>query len=68
MVEVMPRRLEDRGGGLARVDGRARVWWKGLAMPREEDEFALTYYNSLTTWIEIDRAISPPSPSRGPRI
>src|SRR5262249_32101142 len=27
---------------------------EGLAMPREEDEFALSYYNSLTTWIEID--------------
>ncbi len=51
--EVMPRRLEDRGGGLARVDGRLRLV-EGLAMPREEAEFALTYYNSLTTWIEID--------------
>lgn len=52
-VEVIPRRLEDRGGGLARVDGRLRLV-EGLAMPREEDEFALTYYNSLTTWIGID--------------
>jgi hypothetical protein len=52
-IEVMARRLEDRGGGLARVDGRMRLV-EGLAMPREEDEFALTYYNSLTTWLSID--------------
>jgi hypothetical protein len=51
--EVTPRRLEDRGGGLARVDGRVRLV-EGLAMPHEEDEFALTYYNSMTTWIDID--------------
>lgn len=51
--EVTPRRMEDRGGGLARVDGRLRLL-EGLAMPREECEFALTYYNSATTWISID--------------
>jgi hypothetical protein len=45
--------LEDRGGGLARVDGRLRLI-EGLAMPREEDEFRLSYYNTQTTWIEID--------------
>jgi hypothetical protein len=56
-VEVIPRRLEDRGGGLARVDGRLRLV-EGLAMPREEDEFALTYYNSLTTWVSIDALLS----------
>ena len=26
-------------------------------MPREEDEFRLTYYNSMTTWIAIDRLL-----------
>ena len=26
-------------------------------MPREEDEFRLTYYNSMTTWITIDRLL-----------
>jgi hypothetical protein len=52
-IEVTPRRLEDRGGGLARVDGRLRLV-EGLAMPREEDEFTLSYYNSSTTWIAID--------------
>src|SRR4029079_14401647 len=56
-VEVIPRRLEDRGGGLARVDGRLRLV-EGLAMPREEDEFALSYYNSMTTWIDIDKLLA----------
>ena len=51
--EVISRRLEDRGGGLAKVDGRVRLV-EGLAMPREEDEFQLSWYNSLTTWIDID--------------
>ncbi|HLJ56371.1 MAG TPA: UTP--glucose-1-phosphate uridylyltransferase [Chthonomonadaceae bacterium] len=56
-VEVIPRRLEDRGGGLARVNGQLRLV-EGLAMPREEAEFALTYYNSMTTWIHIDRLLA----------
>ena len=51
--EVIPRRLDDRGGGLARVNGKLRLI-EGLAMPREETEFGLTYYNSMTTWIQID--------------
>lgn len=51
--EVIGRRLDDRGGGLARVDGRVRIL-EGLAMPREEEEFGLTYYNSLTSWCDID--------------
>ena len=54
--EVITRRLEDRGGGLARVNGRARIV-EGLAMPREEDEFGLSYYNSLTTWIDLPRLL-----------
>ena len=52
-VEVCARRVLDRGGGLARVNGRLRLL-EGLAMPREEDEFELTYYNSNTFWLEID--------------
>ena len=55
--EVITKRIEDRGGGLARVDGRARLL-EGLAMPREEDEFALSYYNSMTTWIDIDKLLA----------
>ncbi len=55
--EVITRRLEDRGGGLARVNGRPRLV-EGLAMPREEDEFRLSYYNSMTTWIDLDQFLS----------
>ena len=55
--EVITRRLEDRGGGLARIDGRVRLA-EGLAMPREELEFRLSYYNSMTTWIDIDKLLT----------
>ena len=55
--EVIGRRLDDRGGGLAKVDGKVRLV-EGLAMPREEEEFDLSYYNTLTTWITIDRLLS----------
>jgi hypothetical protein len=51
--EVIGRRIEDRGGGLARVDGKVRIL-EGLAMPREEEEFKLSFYNSLTTWVDLD--------------
>jgi galactokinase/mevalonate kinase-like predicted kinase len=51
--EVVPRRIDDRGGGLARVNGRLRLL-EGLAQPREEDELKLRYYNTMTTWIQID--------------
>ena len=27
---------------------------EGLALPKEEDELKFSYYNSLTTWIDID--------------
>ncbi|MDB4282455.1 UTP--glucose-1-phosphate uridylyltransferase, partial [Akkermansiaceae bacterium] len=55
--EVITRRLEDRGGGLARVNKRPRLL-EGLALPREEDEFALSYYNSMTTWIDLDQLLT----------
>lgn len=55
-VEVTVRRLEDRGGGLARVDGGLRLV-EGLAMPREEAEFRLSYYNSGTMWIHLDHVL-----------
>ena len=51
--EVIARRIEDRGGGLARVGGRPRLL-EGLASPREDTEFKLRYYNTLTTWVNID--------------
>ena len=56
-VEVITRRVEDRGGGLARVDGQLRLI-EGLALPREEDEFRLSYYNSNTFWVDIDRLLA----------
>ena len=55
--EVITRRLEDRGGGLARVDGRVRLV-EGLAMPREQIEFTLSYYNSNTCWIDLDKLLA----------
>jgi hypothetical protein len=62
--EVISRRLEDRGGGLARVNGRVRLV-EGLAMPREEAEFSLSYYNSNTCWIEIDALLAALGLTRG---
>jgi len=62
--EVITRRLEDRGGGLARVDGRVRLV-EGLAVPREEAEFGLTYYNTMTTWIDIDGLLAAFGLTRG---
>lgn len=56
-MEVITRRVDDRGGGLARVDGRLRLV-EGLALPREEIEFNLTYYNSSTTWLDLDQLLS----------
>jgi hypothetical protein len=54
--EVIARRLENRGGGLARVNGQVRLV-EGLAMPREEAEFGLSYYNSNTCWIDLDKLL-----------
>jgi hypothetical protein len=54
--ELITRRLEDRGGGLARVNGRVRLV-EGLALPREETEFALTYYNTNTCWIDLHKLL-----------
>jgi hypothetical protein len=55
--EMITRRLEDRGGGLARVQGRPRIL-EGLALPREEEEFTLSYYNSLTNWIDLRKLLA----------
>ncbi len=55
--EVIRRRLADRGGGLARVDGVPRLV-EGLALPDPEVEFALSFYNSMTTWIDLDQFLS----------
>jgi hypothetical protein len=55
--EVISRRIEDRGGGLAVVDGKRRLL-EGMAMPNERDEFRLTFYSSMTTWIHIDKLLA----------
>jgi hypothetical protein len=54
-VELRGHRAADRGSRrrLGRVDGKPRLL-ESLAIPREEDEFRLTYYNTMTTWITID--------------
>ena len=56
-TEVIARRLEDRGGGLARVDGRVRLV-EGLALPSDDLESSLSYYNSATYWIDVDRLLT----------
>lgn len=55
--EVMSKRSDDRGGGLATIDGRVRLI-EGMALPREEDEFELTFYNTNTSWISISKLLS----------
>ena len=55
--EVVPRRIQDQGGGLGRIDGRPRLI-EGLALPREEDEWRLSYYNSMTTWIDLEQLLA----------
>jgi hypothetical protein len=62
--EMITRNLDDRGGGLARVDGRPRLV-EGLAMPDEETEFGLTYYNSATSWIDVDALLTTFGLTRG---
>lgn len=55
--EVVARNVEDRGGGLARVNGQLRLV-EGMALPSEELEFSLSCYNSNTAWIDIDRFLA----------
>jgi hypothetical protein len=56
-TEVIARQIEDRGGGLARIDGRLRLV-EGMALPNDEIESRLSYYNSATMWIDIDRLLA----------
>ncbi len=56
-TEVIHRVSEDRGGGLARVNGRVRLV-EGLALPEESIEFGLSFYNSSTTWVDIDKLLA----------
>ena len=55
-VEVIPRTVDDHGGGLALVDGRPRLV-EGLALPSEELEFEMSFYNSGTMWIDVDKLL-----------
>jgi UDP-N-acetylglucosamine pyrophosphorylase len=55
-MEVITKRIDDRGGGLARINGNLRLV-EGLALPKEEIEFDLTFYNTLTSWINIDKLL-----------
>jgi hypothetical protein len=63
-AEVIERHIEDRGGGLAVVDGRLRLV-EGLALPSEEIESRLSYYNSATYWIDIAQLLEVFGLSRG---
>jgi hypothetical protein len=56
-TEVIARHIDDRGGGLACVDGRTRLI-EGLALPSEELESRLRFYNSATYWIDVDRLLA----------
>jgi UDP-N-acetylglucosamine pyrophosphorylase len=56
-VEVITRRIDDHGGGLAKVNGQLRLI-EGLALPDEKIEFSLSYYNTNTFWITIDKLLS----------
>ena len=56
-TEVIARQVEDRGGGAARIDGRVRLI-EGLALPSEEVESFLSWYNSATYWIDVDQLLA----------
>ncbi|MDZ7636869.1 MAG: UTP--glucose-1-phosphate uridylyltransferase [Bryobacterales bacterium] len=56
-VEVMSRAVDDRGGGLSKVNGRIRLV-EGLALPDESIEYRLSYYNSGTMWMDVDQILS----------
>jgi len=51
--EVIRRTFHDQGGGLATINGQPRLI-EGMALPREELEYELSYYNTLTSWVDID--------------
>ncbi len=55
-IEVISRKLDDRGGGLAKINGQTRLI-EGLALPDEKLEFNLSYYNTNTFWINIEQLL-----------
>jgi hypothetical protein len=56
-AEVITRRLDDHGGGLGKVNGSIRLI-EGMALPNEKMEFSLSYYNTNTFWIDIDKMLA----------
>lgn len=56
-VEVVRKQFGDHGGSLARVNGRPRLV-EGLALPSEEVELGLSFYNSGTYWLTIDKVLA----------
>ena len=62
-VEVIPRAIDDRGGGLAKVNGRIRLV-EGLALPEESLEYRFSFYNSGTMWMDVDQVLAAFSLSR----
>jgi hypothetical protein len=56
-IEVITRWIDDHGGGLGKVNGRIRLI-EGMALPHERIEFGLSYYNTNTFWIDIDKLLS----------
>jgi hypothetical protein len=56
-AEVITRRLDDHGGGLGKVNGSIRLI-EGMALPNEKMEFSLSYYNTNTFWIDVDKLLS----------
>ena len=56
--EVIARRIDDRGGGLARVDGRAAPARGAGACRARTTSSSSRYYNSLTTWVDIDQLLA----------
>jgi UDP-N-acetylglucosamine pyrophosphorylase len=55
-VEVISRWVNDRGGGLAKINNENQLV-EGLSLPNEEIEFSLSHYNSGTFWISIDKLL-----------
>ena len=63
-VEVVQKQFGDHGGSLARVDGKPRLV-EGLALPNEELDCTLRYYNASTYWITIDPMLAAFGLNRG---
>lgn len=54
--EVIPREIHDTGGGLGKVNGKLQMV-EGLALPSDDLEVKMRFYNSNTTWIDVDRLL-----------